>query len=70
MVPRSIARNSIRFGSLPAIHQDQHEVHARRDLREQLKPFACQRGFVAAEAGDVPARLIEPRDDAAGDEVG
>ena len=40
-----------------------------RDLREQLKPLASQRGFVDAEASDVPARAVEPRDDAAGDGI-
>ena len=29
-----------------------------RELREQLKPLAPQRGFVHGEAGDVPARLV------------
>ena len=33
------------------------------------EPLACQRGFVAGEAGDVPTRLVEPRDDAVGDRV-
>jgi hypothetical protein len=33
----------------------------------KLKPLACHRGFKSGEAGDVPARLVEPRDDAAGE---
>jgi hypothetical protein len=44
-------------------------VEPERDLREQLKPLASQRGFVEGEAGDVPTRAVEPRDDAAGDGV-
>ena len=32
--------------------------------------FASQRGFETGEAGDVPTRAVEPRDDAAGDGVG
>src|SRR5262249_323618 len=37
--------------------------------REQLKPLACQRGFVEGEAGDVPTWSVEPRDDAALDGI-
>jgi hypothetical protein len=33
------------------------------------KPLASQRGFVGGEAGDVPARAVEPRDDASCDRV-
>ena len=44
-------------------------LEAGSDLREQLKPLASQRGFVVSEAGDVPTRAVEPRDDAAGDRV-
>src|SRR5439155_14922369 len=40
-----------------------------RDLREQFKPLASQRGFQGGEAGGVPTRAVEPRDDAAGDGV-
>jgi hypothetical protein len=31
--------------------------------------ISSERGFEAGEAGDVPTRLVEPRDDAAGDGV-
>jgi hypothetical protein len=41
-----------------------------RDLREQLKPLASQRGFEVGETGDIPTRAIDPRDDAQGDRVG
>ena len=41
-----------------------------RDLREQLKPLASQRGFEESEACDVPARGVKSRDDAAGDGIG
>ena len=51
------------------IKHDRGPLEPRRDLREQFKPFACQRGFVAGEAGDVPTRAVEPRDDAVGDGV-
>src|SRR6516165_51801 len=44
-------------------------LEPRRDLREELKPLASQRGFVVGETGDVPARLVEPRNDAASDGV-
>jgi hypothetical protein len=37
---------------------------------EKLKPLASQRGFVVGEAGDVPTRAVNPRDEAAGDGVG
>jgi hypothetical protein len=37
---------------------------------KQLKPLASQRGLEAGEAGDVPTRAVEPRDDAAGDGLG
>jgi hypothetical protein len=45
-------------------------LQAGSNLREQLKPLASQRGFVEREAGDVPARLVEPLDEAAGDGLG
>src|SRR6516162_11786192 len=32
--------------------------------------FASQRGFETGEAGDVPTRAVEPRDDVLGDGVG
>src|SRR6516225_2486846 len=45
-------------------------LEPRRDLGEQLKPLACQRGFEDGEAGDVAARAVEPRHEAAGDGIG
>src|SRR6516165_10074938 len=42
------------------IEHDCGPLEPGRDLREQLKPLACQRGFQGGEAGDVPARLVEP----------
>src|SRR6516225_7611208 len=51
------------------IEHDGGALEPRRDLREQLKPLASQRGFVAGEAGDVPTRAVKPRDDAVGDGV-
>ena len=53
-----------RYGGEVSIEHDRGPLEAGRDLREQLKPLASQRGFQGAEAGDVPARLIKPRDDA------
>jgi hypothetical protein len=44
-------------------------LSTRRDLREQHKPLASQRGFEVGEASDVPTRAVEPRDDTAGDGV-
>src|SRR6516162_8055332 len=41
-----------------------------RDLREQFKPLASQRGFEAGEPRDVATRAVESRDDAAGHGVG
>jgi Protein of unknown function (DUF2924) len=42
-------------------------LEAGRDLQEQLKPLGSQRGFQVGEAGDVPTRAVEPRDDATRD---
>jgi len=36
------------------IEHESSPLEAGRDLREQLKPLASQRGFKGAEAGDVP----------------
>ena len=44
-------------------------LEPRRNLREQLKPLAWKRDFVQGEAGNVPTRAVEPRDDAAQDRV-
>src|SRR6516225_4200899 len=52
------------------IEDDCGPLEPGRDLREQLKPLACQRVFEGGEAGDVPTRAVEPRDDAAGDGIG
>jgi hypothetical protein len=51
------------------IEHDGGPLEPRRDLREQLKPLAPQRRFQDAEAGSVPARAVEPRDDAADAEM-
>ena len=59
-----------RYGSGDRIEHDCGPLEPERDLRKQLKPLACQRGFQAGEAGDVPTRLVEPRDDASCDRVG
>src|SRR6516162_10346467 len=48
------------------MEHDGGPLEPRRDLREQLKPLASQRGFIVGEASDVPARAVEPRDDARG----
>src|SRR5215475_8082576 len=55
-----------RCGGRVGIEHDGGPPEPRSDLREQLKPLASQRGFQAAEAGGVPARAVEPRDNAAG----
>ena len=44
-------------------------VHGRRG-RGARKPLASQRRFQGGEAGDVPARRVEPWDEAGGDGVG
>src|SRR6516164_7346160 len=59
-----------RYGSRVGIEYDGGPLEPGRDLREQLKPLASQRGFVAGEAGDVPSRVVEPRHDAVGDGIG
>jgi hypothetical protein len=51
------------------VEYDCDPLEPRRDLGEQLKPLASQRGFVVDEAGDVPARAVKPGDDAAGDGI-
>src|SRR6516165_9262666 len=48
------------------MEHDGGPLEPRRDLREQLKPLASQRGFIVGEASDVPTRAVEPRDDARG----
>jgi hypothetical protein len=45
-------------------------LEPRRDLQEQIKPLASQRGFGVTKAGGVPTRAVEPGDDAAADGVG
>jgi hypothetical protein len=51
------------------IEHDCGPLEPGRDLREQLKPLASERGFQVAEASDVPTRAVKSRDDAAGDEI-
>src|SRR6516165_5608452 len=58
-----------RYGGV-GIEHDRGPLEAGRDLREQLKPLASQRGFVVGETSGVPTRAGEPRNDAAGDGVG
>jgi hypothetical protein len=63
------AYNISRYGGGIRIEYDGGPLEPRRDLRRQLKPLASQRGFQGAEAGDVPTRAVEPRDEAAGDGI-
>src|SRR5215813_2268818 len=58
-----------RCGSRVRIEHDCGPLEAGGDLREELNPLASQRGFEDGEAGDVPTRAVEPRNDAAGDGV-
>src|SRR5262249_37192389 len=58
-----------RYGVEVRIEHDGGPLEPRRDLREQLKPLASQRGFQEGEAGGVPPWAVEPLDDAAGDGV-
>src|SRR5215475_2640063 len=51
------------------IEHDSGPREAGRDFGEQLKPLASERAFEVGEAGDVPTRAVEPRDDAARDGV-
>jgi hypothetical protein len=48
------------------IEHGRDPLNAAGNLGERLKPLASQRGFQAGEAGDVPVRAVEPRDEAAG----
>jgi hypothetical protein len=54
-----------RCRSCVGIEHDRSLLEPGRDLREQLNPHASQRGFQVCEAGNIPARPIEPHDDAA-----
>src|ERR1700751_4613463 len=58
-----------RYGSRVGIEHDGGPLEPGGDLREKLKPLASQRGFVAGESGDIPTRVVGPRDDAAGNGV-
>src|SRR5215471_5464202 len=58
-----------RCGDRVGIEHECDPLEPGRNLREQLKPLACQRWFEDGEPGDVAARLVEPRDDADGDGV-
>jgi hypothetical protein len=42
----------------------------RRNLLEQLYPFATERAHHSLETGDVAARLRQARDEAAADRIG
>ena len=53
-----------RCGGKVGIDHECGPLEPGRDLREQLKPLASQRGFEDGEAGDVPTWAVEPRDDA------
>src|SRR6516164_5883787 len=55
-----------RYGWEVRIEHDGGPLEPRRDFREQLKPFASQRGFAGGKAGGVSTRAVEPRNDAAG----
>src|SRR6516164_7934023 len=55
-------------GSISSKH-DGSPLEPRRDLREQLQPLASERGFEVGEAGNVPTRLVEPRDEVGGDGI-
>src|SRR5262245_42691621 len=59
-----------RYGGGVRIEHDGGPLEPGRDLREQLKPLASHRSFRDGETGDVPARAVEPGDDANGDGVG
>jgi len=57
------------YGARVGIEHNCGPVKTGRDLREQFKPLAAQRGFEDCKAGDVPTRAVEPPDEAAGDRV-
>src|SRR6516162_4613688 len=58
-----------RYGREVRIEHDCRALEPGRDLPEQLKPLASQRGFEVGEASDVPTRTVEPRNEAADDGV-
>src|SRR6516165_8992391 len=58
-----------RCGGRVRIEHDGGPLEPGCDLREQFQPPASERGFQDGEAGDVPARAVKPRDDAAGDGI-
>src|ERR1700730_1027886 len=60
-----------RYGGRVWIEHYFGPLEPRRDLQEELKVLAVQRGIAeVCEAGDVPSRAVEPRNDALGDRVG
>ena len=67
--PPSQVKHKSRYGGGVGIEHDCGPLEPWRDLREQLKPLAPERGFEVGEAGDVPTRAVEPRDDPASDGV-
>ena len=50
--------------------QHRDALHIRRDLLEQLQPFAADRIFEVGKAGDVAARPRQARDVAGADRIG
>jgi hypothetical protein len=57
-------------GCCGGIPKDRRSRHARRDLLEQLQPFAADAPFVRDEAGRVAARPRQAIDKAAADRIG
>src|SRR5262245_32217232 len=55
---------------LTGVAQDRHTRDARRDLREQLEPFATDCKFELQESGRITARSRQTRDQAAADRIG
>ena len=54
---------------MAGIPKDRHPRHARRDLLEQLQPFAADAVFELREPGDVAARPRQARDEAGADRI-
>jgi hypothetical protein len=66
-IPRSWALRPSSGGV--GIEHDCDPLEPGRDFQEQLKPLATQRSFQDGEAGDIATRLVEGRDDTAGDGI-
>src|SRR5215470_12700146 len=52
------------YGTRSGIKHDCHPLETRSDLRQQLKPLACERRFQNSEASGIAAWAVERRHEA------